>query len=100
MKFIISGKHLELTQAIKDYAEEKLSKVEKYTDEINEIDVQIEVEKTKTEGVIHKASTTLYVSGKTIRLEETNHDMYTAIDLLADKMIRQVRKYKEKKQNR
>ncbi|WP_156285993.1 ribosome hibernation-promoting factor, HPF/YfiA family [Oceanivirga salmonicida] len=100
MKFIISGKHLDLTEAIKNYAEEKLSKVEKYTEDINKIDVQIEVEKTKTEGTLHKASATLYILGKTIRIEEIDKDMYTAIDLLADKLTRQVRKHLEKKQNK
>lgn len=96
MKFIISGKHIELTEAIKNYAQEKVAKIKKYDENINEVHIQIEVINTKSEGELQKVTSTVFLTGKTIRIEEENKDLYTAIDLMVDKLVRQIRKYKEK----
>ncbi len=100
MNVIVSGQHLKITDSIKEYAEEKCKKVEKYLENITEVNVMLTVEKTKSEGPIHKADATIYATGKTIRIESEDKDLYAAIDNMADKMERQVRKYKEKLKDR
>lgn len=99
MKIIISGKHLKITDAIKSYTEEKVSKISKYTDAITEVDIVLTVEDTKSSGQIHKADGLVYASGTKIKVETENADLYVAIDELEEKLERQVRKYKEKQKD-
>ena len=99
MKIIISGKHLKITDAIKSYTEEKISKISKYTDAITEVDIVLTVEDTKSSGQIHKADGLVYASGTKIKVETENTDLYAAIDELEEKLERQVRKYKEKQKD-
>ena len=99
MKIIISGKHLKITDAIKNYTEEKINKISKYTDAITEVDVVLSVEDTKSSGQIHKADGLVYASGTKIKVETENTDLYAAIDELEEKLERQVRKYKEKQKD-
>ena len=63
MKIIISGKQLKITDAIKNYTEEKISRISKYSDAITEIDVVLTVEDTKSEGPVHKADGLVFASG-------------------------------------
>lgn len=99
MKIIISGKQLKVTDAIRNYAEEKISKISKYTDAITEVDIVLSVENTKSEGEIHKADGLVYASGTKIKVEAENIDLYAAIDDLSERLERQVRKYKEKQKD-
>ena len=99
MKIIISGKHLKITDAIKNYTEEKINKISKYTDAITEVAVVLSVEDTKSSGQIHKADGLVYASGTKIKVETENTDLYAAIDELEEKLERQVRKYKEKQKD-
>jgi len=92
MKIIISGKQLKVTDAIKTYTEEKISRISKYSDAITEVDVVLTVEDTKSEGLV-------YASGTKIKIEAENKDLYAAIDDLSDRLERQVRKYKEKQKD-
>lgn len=100
MKIIISGKQLEMTEAIKNYVETKISKLTKYLENITETHVTLTVEHTKSEGKVFKASAVVYAPNKTIKKEEIHQDLYAAIDLLEDGLERQVRKYKEKMKDR
>ena len=99
MKIIISGKQLKVTDAIRNYTEEKIQKISKYTEAITEVDVVLSVETTKSEGDVHKADGLVYASGTKIKVETENSDLYAAIDELSDKLERQVRKYKEKQKD-
>lgn len=100
MRIIISGKQLEMTEAIKNYVESKVSKLTKYIENITEVDVTLTVENTKSEGKKFKAIGLVYAPNKTIKIEEEHPDLYAAIDLLSDGLERQVRKYKEKMKDR
>ncbi|NYV27208.1 ribosome hibernation-promoting factor, HPF/YfiA family [Streptobacillus felis] len=100
MKIIISGKQLEMTEPIKEYVESKISKITKYLENINETHVTLTVEPTKSEGKIYKAIATVYAPNKTLRQEESDPDLYAAIDNLSSGLERQVRKYKEKMKDR
>lgn len=83
----------------KGRAEEKISKIFKYTDAITEVDVVLTVEQKKSEGEVHKADGLVYASGTKIKVEARNTDLYAAIDELSERLERQVRKYKEKQKD-
>ena len=99
MKIIVSGKQLKITDAIKNYTEEKISKISKYTDAITEVDVVLTVEQKKSEREVLKADGLVYASGTKIKVEARNTDLYAAIDDLSERLERQVRKYKEKQKD-
>lgn len=96
MKIIISGRHLEVTEAMKKYAEDKIGRVNKYFDNITEIDVTLSVEHSKTDGDIHKVDVLLFGNGAKIKVNMEDKDLYAAIDKATDILERQVKKHKEK----
>jgi len=91
MQIIITGKNVEITPAIRQYAQEKLSKMQKYLETISDAHVILSLQK-----YLHIVEITLRVNGITIRAEERSQDMYSSLDLVIDKIERQVRRYKEK----
>lgn len=91
MKIIFKGKHIEVTDAMRNYIEKKLSKIERHFDHILEVIVTLSVEKNS-----QIVEATLQASRALIRAEEETDDMYTSIDKVADKLERQIQKYKEK----
>lgn len=91
MKIVIKGKHIEVTDAIRNYLEKRLSKIERYLDHILEVIVTFSVEKNR-----HIVEITLQANRALIRAEEETDDMYTSIDKAVDKLERQIKKYKEK----
>ena len=95
MNIIVSGQHLKLTDALREYAIMKCRKVEKYLENVSELKLTLSVENTKSKGSVHKASAVLYASGKTINVESEDTSLYSALDELVDILSRQARKYKE-----
>jgi putative sigma-54 modulation protein len=91
MQITISGRHLEVTEALNDYVKNKLERLTNHFDRITGIQVTLSVDK-----LIQKAEATVHVSGKDLFAESTSEDLYAAIDLLADKLDRQLIKHKEK----
>ena len=91
MKIIFKGKHIEVTDAMRNYIEKRLSKIERHFDHILEVIVTLSVEKNR-----QIVEATLQASRALIRAEEETDDMYTSIDKVADKLERQIQKYKEK----
>jgi putative sigma-54 modulation protein len=91
MQITISGRHLEVTEALNDYVKNKLDRLTNHFDRITGIQVTLSVDK-----LIQKAEATVHVSGKDLFAESTSEDLYAAIDLLADKLDRQLIKHKEK----
>ena len=91
MNIIITGRHLELTNNLKNYAEEKIQKFKKYLNNITEAAVTRSVEKYR-----HKAEAILRVNGFLIQAESITGEMYSSIDEVVEKLERQVKKYKEK----
>lgn len=92
MQISVTFRHMEVSNPIRDYAEEKLSRVNKYIDE--PIDAQIVLSVAKK--IRHKAEVTLLAKGITIKGTEETEDMYAAIDAVVDKIERQLKKYREK----
>ncbi len=91
MKIVFKGKHIEVTDAIRNYMEKKLSKIERHFDHILEVIVTLSVEKNR-----QIVEVTLQANRALIRAEEETDDMYTSIDKVVDKLERQILKYKEK----
>jgi ribosomal subunit interface protein len=94
MNFNISGENIEVTSAIREYIEKKITKLERYFNLTQEakVHVKIRFNPDKTSKVEVTISLTYFV----LRAEETNIDLYAAVDLILDKLERQIRKYKTK----
>lgn len=95
MRMIISGRHLDVTDTIREYAERKVGKIQKYFDQIAEVYITLSAEHKKT-GEAHTADVLVYVNGAKIKATETDKDLYTAIDLVVDILEKQLTKHKEK----
>lgn len=91
MQINISGHHLELTDALKDYVNTKIERLSNHNDKITKTEVILAVEKLE-----QKAEAKIHVSGKDLFAEASDLDMYAAIDQLTDKLDRQLIKHKEK----
>ena len=91
MQLNVSGHHVEVTQSLRGYVESKIEKIQRHFDLVSDVNCILTVEKLR-----HKAEATIRVNGGTIYADNTEEDMYAAIDGLVDKLERRVRKYKEK----
>jgi putative sigma-54 modulation protein len=101
MKFVIHGKNIEVTDAIREYVHQKLEKAANhYQNLTTEIDVHLSVARNPRISTSQNAEVTLFVNGSVIRAEESSENLYASIDLVADKIARQLRKYKEKRQDK
>lgn len=95
MQITVSGHHLEITPALRDYVTNKLSRIHRHFDNITGTAVTLSVEK-----LVQKAEATVHVTGADLFAACEGEDMYAAIDALADKLDRQVIKHKEKTKGR
>jgi len=95
MNLNITGHHLDVTSAIRDYVAAKLERVTRRFDHVTNVSVILTVEKLK-----QKAECTVHVRGRDIFVESEDADLYAAIDSLADKLDRQIVKHKEKTTDR
>ncbi|MFP3389043.1 ribosome hibernation-promoting factor, HPF/YfiA family [Brevibacillus reuszeri] len=93
MKFNIRGENIQVTAALREYVEKKVGRLEKYFETGQPADVQVTMQVHRGEGTIE---VTIQLNGVILRAEETNEDMYAAIDLVAEKLERQIRKHKTK----
>jgi putative sigma-54 modulation protein len=91
MNIIVTGRHIDITPALKSYAEKKITRVNRYLSNISEANVTISVEKYR-----HKVETLLKVNGIMIQAEAITGEVYSSIDEVAGKLERQIKKYKEK----
>ena len=91
MQLNVSGHHVEVTEAMRGYVESKIERLERHFDIVSNVHCILTVEKLR-----HKAEAKVNVNGGTIYADNTEEDMYAAIDGLVDKLDRRVRKHKEK----
>lgn len=96
MHIYVNGRNIEITDAIKAYVKEKFGKIEHHYDQVQGIDVVLSVIKNPSVAQKHVAEVTCKLNTGKIHCEETAESMYESIDLLADKLNRQVIKYKDK----
>lgn len=90
MNLKMTGHHLEITPAIREYVSTKMSRIKRHSDHVIDISMVLSVEKQR-----QKAEASIHLSGKDIFAECEDADMYAAIDLLVDKLDRQIIKHKE-----
>ncbi len=91
MQITVSGHHVEVTDAMRDYVNTKVSKLQRHFDQITNTDVTLTVEK-----LVQKAEATVHVAGADLFAHAESEDMYAAIDGMTDKLDRQLIKHKEK----
>ncbi|MGI9225138.1 MAG: ribosome hibernation-promoting factor, HPF/YfiA family [Woeseiaceae bacterium] len=91
MQLNVSGHHVDITEAMRGYVASKIERLERHFDIVSDVHCILTVEKLR-----HKAEAKVNVNGDTIYADNTEEDMYAAIDGLVDKLDRRVRKHKEK----
>lgn len=94
MQINITGHHVEVTTALRDYVTEKMQRLSRHFDHLISINVILNVEKHQNE-----AEATLHAAGKSLFANASDADMYAAIDSLSDKLDKQVRRYKDRLRN-
>jgi putative sigma-54 modulation protein len=98
MKLVIQGKNIEVTEAIREYVEQKIDKAVSHFQALTtEVDVHLSVAKNPRIASSQSAEVTVYANGSVIRAEEKSENLYASIDLVADKITRKLRKFKERK---
>lgn len=91
MNCVIRGHNLQVTDALRDFIERKLSKLERYFDNSAKVEAHVSLNVLKDE---HKVEVTIPFPGLLVRAEELSEDMYASVDLVVEKLERQIRKYK------
>ena len=99
MNLTISGHHLDVTPAIREYVQNKLERITRHFDQVIDSHVILAIDNLTEKDKRQKAEINLHMSGKTVHVESVAHDLYAAIDLLMDRVDRQVVKYKSMLQN-
>ena len=92
MQITMSGHHVEITAALREYINSKLSKLARHFDQITTAQVTLSIEKLK-----QKVEASIHVAGADLFAQAESDDMYTSIDALVDKLDRQLVKHKEKR---
>ncbi|MBE9177277.1 ribosome-associated translation inhibitor RaiA [Oculatella sp. LEGE 06141] len=101
MKLVIQGKNIEITDAIREYVHQKIEKAVNHFQALTtEVDVHLSVARNPRINPKQTAEVTIYTNGSVVRAEESSENLYASIDLVANKISRQLRKYKEKRQNK
>ncbi|HIK30611.1 MAG TPA: ribosome-associated translation inhibitor RaiA [Oscillatoriales cyanobacterium M59_W2019_021] len=101
MKLVIQGKNIEITDAIREYVTQKIDKAVNHFQNLTmEVDVNLSVERNPRITTSQSAEVTIYANGAVIRAQESSESMYASIDLVANKIARQLRKYKEKRNDK
>jgi putative sigma-54 modulation protein len=94
MNLSISGHHLEVTPSIRAYVTQKLDRIRRHFDQVVDMNALLSVDKLE-----QRAEVTIHLRGKEIYAQAVDADLYAAIDILADRLDRQVIKYKDKRQS-
>lgn len=96
MRLQVKGKNVEVSDQIRAYAEEKLAKLERHLNGPTRVELELAVEKNPSIAANNVAEATIWTKGPVLRAREASADMKASIDQLADKLERQVTRYREK----
>ena len=96
MQIDIRGKNFELNDSIKAYTEEKVGKLSRFFDQVESAEVTLKVERNKSIENNHRVEVTLRANSQVIRAEEATVSMYSSIDVVVEKLERQLKKFKRK----
>src|ERR1700719_1990791 len=97
MELHVKGKNLQVSDAIRSYAERKLGKLDKQVRKPVRVELELAVEKNPSVAENQVAEATVWMKGHTLRAREATRDMKASIDELTEKLLRQVREEREKK---
>src|SRR3954452_17036638 len=97
MRLPVKGKNVEVTPSMREYAERKLAKLGKQLAEPTQVDVELSEERNPSIAASHVAEATIFTKGPTLRAREASPDMRASIDQLAEKLERQVTRYRGKR---
>ena len=99
MKLVIQGKNIEITDSLREYVTQKIEKAVSHFQTLTiEVDVNLSVARNPRINSKQTAEVTIYINGAVVRAEESSESLYASLDLVADKVSRKLRKYKEKRQ--
>jgi putative sigma-54 modulation protein len=93
---IVQGKHMQVTPSLREYAEEKLGRIVRYFDQVHEAQVVLSVERRGELGKAQVVEVTVHGDGVVLRGQEASSDMYASIDLVTQKLKKQIEKYRSK----
>lgn len=97
MEFVVKSRNGKVTQRQQDYIEEKLSRLERYMDQISKVTVEVSEELRRGEGTVHRAQVTLVGNhGMLLRSEQHAAEFFAAVDAVHDTLQRQIQRYKDK----
>lgn len=100
MRLQVKGKNLEVSDSIRRYAEQRLSKLNRQLHELTQVELELCVEKNPSIAQNQVAEATVWTKGPTLRAREASGDMKVSIDQLTDKLLRQVEHYRAKRSRR
>jgi ribosome hibernation promoting factor len=100
MQLQVKGKNVEVSESIRIYAEQKLGKLERQLHELTRIELELAVEKNPSISANQVAEATIFTKGPVLRARESTSDMRASIDQLTEKLLRQVKHYREKRTRR
>ncbi len=98
MEVVVKGRHIEVTPGLREYAEEKIRKLSRYLN-LPKAEVELSVERNPRISANQTVEVTIYTRGPVIRGKESTDDMHASIDLVAEKLEKQIKKYKGKVYN-
>lgn len=100
MQFTVQGKGIEVTEHVHDYVEKKLGKLDRYLSTISEIRVELSTHRTRSAEDRQVAQVTVRTNRAILRAEERTNDIFTSIDMVMDKIRRQIDRYKTKRRSK
>ena len=100
MQLIVKGRNLEVNDRIRTYVEKKIGKMDKYLPDIQEVRVELSEEKSRKTKERQVVQVTMRSNGTLLRAEERSADIFASIDAVADKLHRQIRRYKGKRRRK
>jgi putative sigma-54 modulation protein len=99
MRLQVKGKNVEVTDAIQVYAERKLGKLARHLADPTRVELELAVERNPSIADNHVAEATIWTKGPTLRAREASGDMKASIDMLVEKLERQVKRYRQKRRH-
>jgi putative sigma-54 modulation protein len=100
MRLQVKGRNVEVSDSIRSYAEQKLRKLEPQLHELTQVELELQVEKNPSIAANQVAEATVWTRGPVLRAREATSDMRASIDQLTEKLLRQVKHYREKRRGR
>lgn len=100
MPLVIQSKNIQVTDHLREYVEKKVEKLDRYLPTITEARIELATEKTRRHGDRQVAQLTVRSKGAILRSEERSGDIFTSVDMVMDKMKRQIDRYKSKRRDR